>query len=153
MFKVSLDSVVLCFVKMKIIKKNQKKKLITATTIVLLLTVLKEKRIDRSCWVHDWLLKFGTESNGLWYENVFEEWTKTNQERFKRTLRLSPAAFDQLLEMVTPIIERQDTHLRKSVNPRKRLAVTLKFLATGNSFVQLLLINPHNLNEKKIVTR
>lgn len=119
---------------MKVIKKNRKK-IITAATIVLLLTVLNEKKFERSCWVDDWLLKFGTESKGLWYENVFDEWSKSNPERFKRTLRLSPAAFNQLLALVTPLIKRQDTHLRKAVTPKKRLSLTLKFLATGNSCI------------------
>lgn len=40
--------------------------------------------------------------------------------------------FEDLVEKLTPLIKRQDTHLRKSISPSERLAVTLRHLATGN---------------------
>jgi hypothetical protein len=39
--------------------------------------------------------------------------------------------FNELLEMVTPIIKRRDTLMRDSISPAERLALTLRFLATG----------------------
>jgi hypothetical protein len=36
-----------------------------------------------------------------------------------------------ILEMVTPIIKRRDTLMRDSISPAERLALTLRFLATG----------------------
>lgn len=58
-----------------------------------------------------------------------------------RTLRLPPAIFQQLLEMVEPHIKKQDTVMRKSIPrpPEKHLAITLKYLATGG-IVQLDLL-------------
>jgi hypothetical protein len=52
-------------------------------------------------------------------------------------LRLSASNFDWLLENIRPMIEKQDTALRKSITADKRLAITLKFLATGESFFSL----------------
>lgn len=111
-----------------------KDKIAASATILLLLTTIKQqhKTINRKKWVDDWLIQYGTESmDGLWYEKVFDEWAKSNPERFKRTLRLPPAIFKQLLEMVEPIIKKQDTVMRKAISPEKRLAITLKYLATG----------------------
>ena len=46
---------------------------------------------------------------------------------------MSPERFDHLLELVKPIIEKKDTNLRKSIPAAERLAITLCFLATGDS--------------------
>lgn len=114
-----------------------KDKLVAATTILLLLSSIKRQHrtINRKKWIDSWLVQYGTESiDGLWYEKVFDEWAKSNPERFKRTFRLPPAIFNQLLGLVEPIITKQDTVMRRAVPPEKRLAITLKYLATGASF-------------------
>jgi len=51
---------------------------------------------------------------------------------------MPPATFDLLLELITPMIKKEDTHFRKAIPPpQERLALTLHFLATGNSFSSL----------------
>lgn len=45
--------------------------------------------------------------------------------------------FQEILQLVTPIIQREDTVMRESISPAERLAVTLRFLATGESFTSL----------------
>lgn len=39
--------------------------------------------------------------------------------------------FQNLVEKVTPLIQRQNTHLRESISPAERLSLTLRHLATG----------------------
>lgn len=109
----------------------EQRKIIAAATILILITTISKRSINRSVWVDPWLLKYGTESNGLWYEKVFEEWKKTNTDRYRRILRLTPSVINELLSMVEPLIRKQDTKFRKSVPPEKRLAITLKYLAFG----------------------
>ncbi|RUM45877.1 MAG: hypothetical protein DSY80_02855 [Desulfocapsa sp.] len=46
-------------------------------------------------------------------------------------------SFDELLAMVTPLIEKQKTIMRDPISPSERLSVTLRYLATGNSFEDL----------------
>ena len=46
---------------------------------------------------------------------------------------MSPERFDHLLNLVSPYISKQDTNFRKSINSAERLAVTLRFLASGES--------------------
>ena len=38
---------------------------------------------------------------------------------------------------VTPLIEKKETNMRQPISPGERLAVTLRFLATGESFSSL----------------
>ena len=45
--------------------------------------------------------------------------------------------FDEIVEKVTPLIERQETFFRKPLPPGLRVAITLRFLATGDSYVSL----------------
>jgi len=40
--------------------------------------------------------------------------------------------FEELLEKVTPLIEKKDTHLRESIPAAERLSLTLRHLATGS---------------------
>ena len=47
-------------------------------------------------------------------------------------------SFENLLEKVTPLIQKANTRMRKSIPPAERLAVTLRFLATDK--VKLLSI-------------
>ena len=50
-----------------------------------------------------------------------------------RFLRLSPERFDHLLSLVMPMIIKHDTAFRKAISPAERLALTLRFLASGES--------------------
>ncbi|TDH01504.1 hypothetical protein EPR50_G00181260 [Perca flavescens] len=56
---------------------------------------------------------------------------------FKNFARLFPAQFHMLEELVTPNIQRCSTNNRDCVSVGERLTVTLRFLATGESFKTL----------------
>lgn len=88
---------------------------------------LKPKRI----WVKEWILKFGTNGH---YENVYREWRESDPEMYRAILRIYPEDFMHLLKALMPYIEKQCTHFRDSITAEKRLAITLRFLATGNLF-------------------
>jgi len=50
---------------------------------------------------------------------------------------MTSADFEYLLNLIGPSISKQDTHLRKSISARERLAVTLRFLTSGDSYQSL----------------
>jgi hypothetical protein len=56
---------------------------------------------------------------------------------FKNFLRVEPELFHELLERISPRIQREDTFMRKSLKPGLRLAITLRYLATGDSYKSL----------------
>ncbi|XP_046417437.1 uncharacterized protein LOC124178244 [Neodiprion fabricii] len=45
--------------------------------------------------------------------------------------------WNELLTLLTPAIKKQDTVMRQAISPRDRLTVTLRYLATGNTFQDL----------------
>lgn len=50
---------------------------------------------------------------------------------------MTPETFDTLLDSLAPKIERVDINYRKVIPPKERLAVTLHYLAAGNSYSSL----------------
>ncbi|XP_045116824.1 uncharacterized protein LOC123507728 [Portunus trituberculatus] len=55
-----------------------------------------------------------------------ENWTRLDKDQYHR-----------LLELVTPLIAKSDTKMRKAVTAGERLTLTLRYLATGESQVSL----------------
>jgi len=45
---------------------------------------------------------------------------------------MNEETFDELLARVRPYITKQTTQLRRPVPPEQKLAITLRYLATGN---------------------
>ena len=46
---------------------------------------------------------------------------------------MSPNRFQHLLELVSPLISKKDTNMRKAISAEERLALTLRLLSTGDS--------------------
>ena len=77
------------------------------------------------------------------------------QSFFRTFLRKDEDLFNELLDMLTPLIQKTDTCMRKSVTPLKRLSVTLRYLASGNTFEDLKFlcaISPQTINHMVIET-
>lgn len=52
--------------------------------------------------------------------------------------RMSSSDIEWLLGQVAPRIQKEDTNYRKAISPMERLLVTLRFLATGDSYHSLM---------------
>ncbi len=57
---------------------------------------------------------------------------------FKNFVRIEPAMFRELLNRLGTAISKNDTFYRKALHPGLRLAITLKFLATGDNYHSLM---------------
>lgn len=56
---------------------------------------------------------------------------------FENFLRMSLTDFNYLVDKIYPLVAKQDTILRDSIPVKIRLAITLRFLATGDSYRSL----------------
>ena len=64
--------------------------------------------------------------------------TEVNEpDDYRNFLRMDSASFDELLGLVTPFIQKEDTIMRQSISPMERLSLTLRYLATGNTYENL----------------
>ena len=72
------------------------------------------------------------------YEKLMVEMAGEDPASFRNFVRMDPAMFQELLTRLGPRIEKQDTRFRKALHPGLRLAITLRFLATGDSYKTLV---------------
>lgn len=94
-------------------------------------------RKNRDVWVREWLTKRNTEGA---YAKLLRElrYGDIGEKRlFRDFVRMSDELFDHLLGLVQPLIEKNNTTFRESIPAGERLALTLHYLATGNSFRSL----------------
>ncbi|KAL8557922.1 hypothetical protein ACOMHN_065442 [Nucella lapillus] len=101
-----------------------------AATSVLLGCVRKAAaRKKRRVWARGWLLerpRYGA------YSQLLQELFCEDQKEVKRFLRLSKDSFDEVLERVGRRIAKQHTPMRRAIEPGERLAITLRYLGSGN---------------------
>ena len=65
------------------------------------------------------------------YHQLLQELRVNDAMNYRNFLRMDAATFDELLHLVTPLIRCQDTVMRQAIPPGERLALTLRYLATG----------------------
>lgn len=67
------------------------------------------------------------------YHALVNEMRLGDQQSFYRYFHMTPMRFSHLLGLVGPSIKRQDTCFRQAIPPDERLAITLRYLVTGDS--------------------
>ncbi|CAH1383585.1 unnamed protein product [Tenebrio molitor] len=70
------------------------------------------------------------------HHNLLQEMILTDHESYFNYMRMSPIMFEELLSIVGPSITKKCV-IRKPILPAQRLAVTLRFLASGDSYGSL----------------
>lgn len=88
----------------------------------------RRKRRNRVVWTREWILR--QESQGA-FSQLVNELRLCDTSSYRNFVRMDAVTFEELLTSVAPRITYQDTVLRKAIPPGERLAITLRFLATG----------------------
>lgn len=103
-----------------------------ATFLVLVRRRLeKPKRKKRRYWIRPWIdrrLEYGS------YYTLMAELEREHQGDFTNYMRMEPAMFYEVLQRLSPRITKMDTNWRKALPPGLKLAITLRFLASGDSY-------------------
>lgn len=90
-----------------------------------------EKKKKRALWMRPFLSKRSTSEN-LTRELILDSYL------FKNFTRMSKNDFEYLLNIIGPRIVKSDTNMRNAIPITTRLAITLRFLATGDSYRSLM---------------
>ena len=92
------------------------------------------RKTQRKVWVMEWLTRrhyFGQ------YDSLLTEMHKEDERGYKNFLRITPDLFQEMVEKLTPRLQKQCTFMREPHPVGLKLAATLRFLATGNSYPSL----------------
>ena len=107
-----------------------------AAAAVILIHYKQQKKRKRRWWVRPWLAR----RNAIGaYTNVMREISVEDPQQFRIFLRMSADNLEKILRLVGLLISKEDTTMREAISAKERLAVTLRFLATGK-FVFFFLI-------------
>lgn len=112
-----------------------------AAAVVLVLKLKKRKRR----WSKEWFKK----RQKYTYERLLRDLALTDVNDFNNFVRLDITKFQELLDLVTPLIEKKNTNMREAIPPFQRLSITLRYLATGNTLEDLKFhsaISPQSLS-------
>lgn len=85
---------------------------------------MRDHRRERH--VADHLQQNKRQTLGQYYQ-LYLPMKTSDVELFRRTMRMSPESFDELTELVKPYTQRNET-----VSAEECLAITIRYLATGN---------------------
>ena len=113
------------------------KKIVVIASVALLLDEEEEetkKRRRRSIWTRPWLLR--RKIDGA-YHSLFKELKEEDSEGFKGYLRMDVDRFDELVHLLTPFLQKQDTNMRECIKPEEMCCIALRYLASGESFRSL----------------
>lgn len=113
---------------------EQKRKVqLLASSVIIALLCEDDAPPKRSCWVDD--INLTREKEGMFAKLNCE--LRSNPRKFRNYLRMDANNFDYLVSCVSPLIQKSETNFRKSISPAERLAVTLRYLASGSSMRSL----------------
>ena len=89
----------------------------------------KKKRI----WVRDWIQRRHLHGGGV----LLRELETEDPKSFLNALRMNTNTFRELLGLVEQQIQKADTYMRAALSAELKLQITLRYLATGDSFKSL----------------
>ncbi|XP_058123115.1 uncharacterized protein LOC131285213 [Anopheles ziemanni] len=90
----------------------------------------RNMRIVRRWWMRPIFFRRQEDGNRL-LDNIVAEQANETMINF---LRMKKEDFDVLLDMIRPEINRMNTNMRDSITAQERLLITLRYLATGETF-------------------
>ncbi|KAF9410745.1 hypothetical protein HW555_010262 [Spodoptera exigua] len=93
-----------------------------------------KKKWRRRRW---WMLTIHRNRTKNSMENQFAELYAEPSGEFNNFVRMSSSDFEYLLQKISPTIAKKDTDWRDAIPVKVRLAVTLRYLATGDSYRSL----------------
>lgn len=108
-----------------------------AVAIAVALSAKKRKKEQSSRKGRKWAKQWFIDREKHTHETLLNELRVAEPNDFRNFLRMDGVLFDELLALLTPQIEKINTTMRDAIPASQRLSITLRYLATGNTFEDL----------------
>ena len=95
---------------------------------------IQRPRRRHNMWVRPWLLQ--REERGA-YHNIMADLYATDIPGFTNYMRMTPEFFEMIKTRLEPHLARQATNYRALISVGEKLALTIRYLATGESYTSL----------------
>lgn len=100
-----------------------------------MLAARRRVRRRRMFWVKPWLLR--RPALGF-YDRLMVELRAEDMQQFRKFLRVPAEMYDDLVATLTPYLQGQDTFMRRALTPGLKVAITLRYLASGDTNPSLM---------------
>ena len=97
----------------------------------------RRRQFIRSCWTRPWLTEERRQQYGQYTSLLDTQLRLEDPVAFRNFTRVTPEVFDEILERVTPVIQKQETNYRHPLSAGLKLAIILRHLATGDNYRSL----------------
>ena len=94
----------------------------------------KTPRKPRSSWVRQWIKR--RPLLGM-FDKLMKELEQEDKKGFKNFMRMTPRLFQEILHRVEKRLTKEN-RWRKALSPALKLAITLRYLASGDSYHSLM---------------
>ena len=95
---------------------------------------IQRPRRRHNMWLRPWLLQ--REERGA-YQNFMADLYATDIPGFTNYMRMTPEFFEMIKTRLEPHLARQATNYRAQISVGEKLALTIRYLATGESYTSL----------------
>ena len=114
------------------------KKNIMVESVALLLDEEEQtskKRRTRIIWTTPWMLR---RKIGDAFDTIFKELKEQDSDGIQGYVRMDVNHFEELVHLLSPFLQKQDTSMRECRSPEESCCVTLRYLARSKSFRSLV---------------
>ncbi|KAF0710436.1 protein ALP1-like [Aphis craccivora] len=94
----------------------------------------QKKKKQRSVWERKWIQR--RKLHGA-YNALSRELRMEDPSQLRNFIRMSAEDFEELSSWIAPMFQKMDTNMRQAISVGERLMLTLRFLATGDSYASL----------------
>lgn len=108
--------------------------LIGALLLYELQKCIEKGQKKKRTWVRRWINRRVSHGASI---TLLKELAEEDHVAYRNHLRMDPDKFNELLENIEPHISKKDTVMRMAIPSRTKLEITLRYLATGDSFKSL----------------
>ena len=95
---------------------------------------LKPKK--RRWWTRKWLSTERREQFGL-YDQLMVELRNEDKNAFENFMRMPTEMYDEIVYRLTPRLKKKDTSFRKAIPVGLKVAIALRHLASGTSYMDM----------------